>query len=43
MWAVYNGDDRVVKTFTDKDDAEEFAEECNHKMQTCGFYVKGSQ
>lgn len=40
MLGVFNGDNRLVKSFEEKEDAEIHAEECNHRMQSCGFYVK---
>lgn len=39
-WRVYNGDDRFLQEFTTKEEAEAYAEKLNHKMQTCGFYVR---
>lgn len=40
MWGVFNADDRLVKSFQVKEEAEMYADKCNIRMQSCGFFVK---
>jgi hypothetical protein len=40
MWGVFNVENRLIKSFTTKGEAEKYAGKCNLTWQSCGFHIR---